>query len=260
MPGKKKKASASASPSASATPTQSAHAASAAPSSSATPTLSASYPQVLTSAEASSLNSPVCVNCSSVVTVTGGVTRAVLQPLPKVAQACYRIVAKAGNYQSLFSVAQCVNLSVVQARQSSAAASAASASASASASAASASASAAKVQSCPPVNTSATASSATTIALQWSLATVVPKGDSANCSLTLPITGFEIQRQILSGWSDLPSQPTANDTAFEATGLTAGTKQCFRIKALDANGGSNYTSPFCATLPAATAAVSPSAS
>lgn len=163
-------------------------------------------------------------------------------------------MAKAGNYQSLFSVAQCVDLAVVQARQ-------ASASASASASSASASASAALVHACTPVNTAATASGATSIALQWAPATKVPSGAKAgSCDPTMPITGYEIQRQILNGWSDLPSQPTANDTAFEATGLTQGVKQCFRIKALDANGGSAYSSPFCATLPVSTSSASASAS
>jgi hypothetical protein len=240
------KASATASASASPTPTRSSS-----PSPSGT-----GLPQVLTSAEASSLNTPVCINCTSVATVNGNTTRAVLQPLPKVSQACYRIVAKAGNYQSLFSVAQCIDLTVVQARQ-------ASASASASASAASASASAAMVHACPPVSTSATPSGPTSIALQWAAATAVPAGAKpGSCDPTMATTGYEIQRQILNGWSDLPSQPTANDTAFEATGLPQGVKQCFRIKALDANGGSAYTSPFCATLPvsAATSSASPSPS
>ena len=264
----KKKASASATESAKTATSKSAAAtkapassSSAASSGSASASVSASGAQVLTSAESSALNSPVCLNCTKVVTVAGSATRAVLQPLPQVSQACYRIIAKAGNYQSLFSVPQCVNLSVVQARQSSASASASASSASASASSASASASAAKIKACPPVDTVATASSSTSAALQWAAATKVPAGESATgCSVTMKITGYEIQRQILSGWSDIDKQPSVNDTAFEATGLPAGTKQCFRIRALDANGGSSYTNPFCVTLPAASSSASASTS
>lgn len=214
---------------------------------------------MLTSAETSALHSPVCINCTSVLKPSAGSTRAVLTTLPKVSQACYEIIAKAGSYQSLFSVAQCVNLAVVQARQSSASASAASAAASASSASASASASAAKVNVCPPVNASATASGSTSVVIQWTKATSVPSGSpTPTCDPTMTVTGYEVQRQILNGWSDLPSQPTASDTAFETTGLPAGTKQCFHMKALDANGGSAYTATFCATLPVATASASTS--
>ena len=207
------------------------------------------------------LKVPVCQDCTSVAQIPSGTTRFVLQPLPATPTACYRMIAKAGDFQSLFTPQVCINIKAVTDRQA-----AASASASASAAAAaSASASAAKTPSCTPTNTVATPAGATSMALEWTPATKVPKGAKpGSCDPKKPFTGYEMHLKNLGGGADVPIPGPPNDTAFEATDLPQGVKLCFRIRVLDATGHSDYSKPFCNTLkvtsPSPTASTSASGS
>ena len=206
---------------------------------------SSNLPIVLPSPDDRKYASPVCNNCTNVATVTGNTTRHVIQPLPATPVSCYRIVAKAGNYQSLFSVQQCVNTRAATQAAASAAAAAAAASSQA-------------ATPCSPVKMQAQPLSSTAIAILWSVPKTAPKKDT--CSPTAVLTGYEIQRQILSGWTNLPTQPAAADTALEATALQPATNYCFRMRAMTATASSEYTRTFCAKTKKAPVLVSPSPS
>jgi hypothetical protein len=75
----------------------------------------------------------------------------------------------------------------------------------------------------------------------------------AQCNPQAPVTGFELQRQILDGWTTISPAPTANDTAFEVGGLQPDTKYCFRMRSQATPSPSAYTDTFCATTESSTA-------
>ncbi len=68
---------------------------------------------------------------------------------------------------------------------------------------------------------------------------------TATCDAKLPVTGFELQRQLLDGWTTISPAPGASDTAVEVTGLQAGVKYCFRMRSLASPTPSAYTKTFC---------------
>ena len=81
---------------------------------------------------------------------------------------------------------------------------------------------------------------------------------ASTCNPQAPITGFELQRQILDGWTTITPAPTANDTALEVGGLQPKTKYCFRMRSQAAPSPSAYTSTFCAkTLGSSSTSTSP---
>ncbi len=70
-------------------------------------------------------------------------------------------------------------------------------------------------------------------------------GSSATCDAKLPVTGFELQRQLLDGWTTNSPAPGASDTAVEVGGLQPGVKYCFRMRSLASPTPSAYTKTFC---------------
>jgi hypothetical protein len=68
---------------------------------------------------------------------------------------------------------------------------------------------------------------------------------TATCNAQLPVTGFELQRQLLDGWTTISPTPGASDTAVEVSGLQAGVKYCFRMRSLASPTPSAYTKNFC---------------
>lgn len=77
---------------------------------------------------------------------------------------------------------------------------------------------------------------------------------ASTCNPQSPITGFELQRQLLDGWTTITPAPTANDTAMEVGGLQPKTKYCFRMRSQATPSPSAYTSTFCATTLGSSAA------
>jgi hypothetical protein len=155
--------------------------------------------------------------------------------------ACYRIVALSGNYNSLYSGAACVQVPTIE--QAAAADNAAAAAA-----AASASPSPTAIPACAPVKFDVTAISSDAVGIVWQAPKKLPKGAADDyCNLTTPITGWDIQSQILTGWSSVSPAPQVNDTALQLSGLTADTEYCFRIFSTSTAGPSLPSKEVCAT-------------
>ena len=207
----------------------------------ATPSSSAS---ALSSASAASLDlsnpTAACQNCTSVTALPQGSTRFEVAGVKAGVLACYRIVALSGNYTSLYSGAACVQVPTVE--------QAAAANNAAAASAAAASPSPTAIPACAPVKFKVTAMGATAIGIVWQAPTKLPKGAADDyCDLTLAITGWDIQHQILTGWSSISPAPQVNDTAVQLSGLTPATEYCFRMNSVTATGPSLFSAEVCAT-------------
>lgn len=214
------------------------------------------------------LPSPICQGCSEIATVDGGTTRYVVEKVNP-GEACYRIAAKVGATQSLYSPQSCVEIIDptwvdpetgldANGQVPGAAGGAGGA----------ADAAAAPIPPCPPIKTDARAVSTDSVAILWKPAVNPPKGwvapdPSASpapaasvdpsaetvkvCDPAKTLTGWSVQRKIFTGWSDVSPEPKAPDTAVEVTGLSAGTKYCFRMRANAADASSKYTKKFCTT-------------
>jgi len=65
------------------------------------------------------------------------------------------------------------------------------------------------------------------------------------CDRNLAPTGFEVQRQIMSGWATWSPSPLATDTAVEITGLQPSTPYCFRMRSASSGQYSSYTENVC---------------
>ena len=253
----------SASPSASSA--SSASGSSSGASGSATPSSTVSS---LSSASTASLDlsnpTSACQNCSSVNSLPAGSTRYEVSGVKAGILACYRIVALNGNYSSLYSGAACVQVPTVE--QAAAADNAAVAAAAASA--ASASPSPTAIPACAPVKFKVSAMSSSAIGIVWQAPTKLPKGAADDyCDLAIPITGWDIQHQILTGWSSISPAPQVNDTALQLSGLSPDTEYCFRMNSVTATGPSLFSKEVCATTdeevvasPSATPSSSASAS
>ena len=253
----------SASPSASSA--SSASGSSSGASGSATPSSTVSS---LSSASTASLDlsnpTSACQNCSSVNSLPAGSTRYEVSGAKAGILACYRIVALNGNDSSLYSGAACVQVPTVE--QAAAADNAAVAAAAASA--ASASPSPTAIPACAPVKFKVSAMSSSAIGIVWQAPTKLPKGAADDyCDLTIPITGWDIQHQILTGWSSISPAPQVNDTALQLSGLSPDTEYCFRMNSVTATGPSLFSKEVCATTdeevvasPSATPSSSASAS
>ena len=253
----------SASPSASSA--SSASGSSSGASGSATPSSTVSS---LSSASTASLDlsnpTSACQNCSSVNSLPAGSTRYEVSGVKAGILACYRIVALNGNYSSLYSGAACVQVPTVE--QAAAADNAAVAAAAASA--ASASPSPTAIPACAPVKFKVSAMSSSAIGIVWQAPAKLPKGAADDyCDLAIPITGWDIQHQILTGWSSISPAPQVNDTALQLSGLSPDTEYCFRMNSVTATGPSLFSKEVCATTdeevvasPSATPSSSASAS
>jgi hypothetical protein len=222
----------------------------------------------LSSASAASLDlsnpTSACQNCTSVTALPSGSTQYEVSGAKAGILACYRIVALNENYSSLYSGAACVQVPTVE--QAAAADNAAAAAAAASA--ATASPSPTVVPACAPVKFKVSAMSSSAIGIVWQAPTKLPKGSADDyCDLTIPITGWDIQHQILTGWSSISPAPQVNDTALQLSGLSPDTEYCFRMNSVTATGPSLFSKEVCATTdeevvasPSATPSSSASAS
>ncbi len=252
-------------------------------------------------AQLATLPVPLCDDCSHVADVPGGTTRYVIANAPPGITACYRIIAVAGSAQSMFSPQACVTTpgtaggSASGAPTESGTASgslpgptdapgpdssgsqtvAPTGSASGkekftptplptgSSTPSSPTASATPTTSlppCPPLSPSATALSSSAVVAIWSV--ISPTAKDSGCNPKATLTGFQIQQQAGTGWSDITGSPSAQDTAFQITGLGGSIQYCFRMRAVAGAVVSGYTGAFCATtLPGTNSpsAVSPSA-
>lgn len=283
---------------------------------SATPPASPS-PLTSGSHDIARLPSPVCDNCTEIATVDAGTTRYVAEQA-KAGENCYRISAKVGTTQSLYSPQTCIIVPATNVLDTDGdgvadapdangdgqpetvdtngdgvpdASGDANGDGQADAGAAPAAPAAAPVIApCPPVKPHARAASSDTVAILWKKAVKPPKGmtapdpaassaapapaggkDGASttaaadtskvCDPAKEITGWTIQRQIFTGWSDVSPEGKADDTAIEITGLTADTEYCYRMRAKAADANSVYSKKFCTmTLPGIDPAPSPGVS
>ena len=86
----------------------------------------------------------------------------------------------------------------------------------------------------------------TALALTWMLPSETPEGQEVvACDKNAKVTGFDIQRQILSGWSSVSPGPAAGDSALEVQDLEPATKYCFRMRSKASDQISAYSDTFC---------------
>jgi len=223
--------------------------------------------------------SPVCNNCSEVTTVPAGTTRFVITNAPP-GYDCYRIAAKVGTTQSLFSPRTCLVVPganiladtdgtaiLTPDRQLQTTTPSPTPT------------TPTVIAPCPPIEVKAQAIPSGGVALLWKKAEVPPKGMVAPSSSSNPapgtasetptktpepskvcdpakvITGWTAQQQLFSGWSDVTPGAQPNDTALQVANLQPGTEYCFRMRADAADASSVYSKVVCAkTAGAATPA------
>jgi hypothetical protein len=212
--------------------------------------------------------SPVCNNCSEVSTVPAGTTRFVVTDAPP-GYDCYRIAAKVGTTQSLFSPRTCLvvpGANILADTNGSAILTPDRQLQTTSPSPTTPTV----IAPCPPVEVKAQAIPGGGVALLWKKAEVPPKGMVAPsavatsalapatavpakppapakvCDPAKAITGWTAQQQLFSGWSDVTPSGQPNDTALQVADLRPGTEYCFRMRADAADGSSVYAKVVCA--------------
>lgn len=111
---------------------------------------------------------------------------------------------------------------------------------------------------CPPLNPSATALSSSAVVAMWSV--IAPSASDSGCNPKASLTGFQIDQQVGTGWTTLTGGPTAQDTAYQITGLGGSIQYCFRMRAVAGSLVSSNTAAFCATTLPSTALPSTSSS
>lgn len=231
------------------------------------------------------LPTPVCVDCTLVAEVQAGTTRHVIESVPP-GLACYRMIAKRGELQSLFSPTTCIEVPEIVDVNGNGVPDAEEAAD-------------LVILPCPPIDTEARPVSGSTVAVIWkpsltpppgfitpdapgaaaALAAAAPVASEADaagddtlrggpigpdkdgpggiagsgtsvCDPTQTITSWVIQRKIFTGWSNVDPPPAAKDTAVEVRDLEPRTRYCFRMASVSAQGESEYTKRFCVRTPA----------
>ncbi len=110
----------------------------------------------------------------------------------------------------------------------------------------------------PTLRADADKLSDTALALTWMLPSETPEGqETVACDKNTKISGFDIQRQVLSGWSGVSPGPAASDTALEVKDLEPATKYCFRMRSKAGDQNSAYSATFCKKTKKASASPSP---
>lgn len=181
------------------------------------------------------MESPSCGDCTHVGDVPAGSARFVVTKTMPGENNCYRLIATDGQRSSLYTPMQCTYVP-----------SAAEVEAQKAAAAPSSSESAPDPLPCPPYLPKAEKLTPEALALTWLMPSEnKPAKKATGCSRKVTITGFEVQRQILSGWSTVTPAPGASDTALEVSGLDPATKYCFRMRSTAGSGSSDYTETFC---------------
>ena len=246
-------------------------------------TRSARIPQEAELTEAELAN-PVCANCSEVAVLGQGVTRHVVEDVPA-GRACYRIAAFVGTLQSLFSQEQCSEVidvsqfdgdgdGIPDAEQ--AAGGAASETPPRPCPAINVDARPVSTTSVailwkkatkPPAGFRAPTPEPVTAvdATQMDVRGGFPSGEGSEtesgkpesgkpagsgsktrvCDPEQSVTGWNLQRRIFTGWSDVSPAPNPDDTAVEVRDLAPDTRYCFRIRAVSAQGTSRWSETVC---------------
>ena len=199
--------------------------------------------------------SPSCGDCTHVGDVPSGTARFVVTKTTLGQPNCYRLIATADKTQSLFTPQMCVVMpTAAEVEDAKSAASGSSGSGSGSGGSSEAAASVP----CPPFEPMADKLSDTALALTWMLPSETPEGQEAvACDKNTKISGFDIQRQVLSGWSSVSPGPAASDTALEVKDLEPATKYCFRMRSKAGDQNSAYSATFCKKTKKASASPSP---
>jgi hypothetical protein len=228
----------------------------------------------------------VCNNCSEIATVDAGTTRYVVTGAPP-GYNCYRIAAKVGSTQSLYSPSTCIvvpGANIVVDPSGQPVLDPNGQIKTTPAPPPSPSTAPVVFDPCPPVDVSAQPLPTGGIALVWRKAVAPPKGMAAPspspapgavtasteasaspsrkpgkkpkvlpvCDPAKTITGWTAQRQLLGGWADVTPGGQPNDTAMEVPNLSPGAEFCFRLRADAADASSVYSKVTCAkTLPGA---------
>lgn len=175
------------------------------------------------------IESPACGDCTHVADVASGTTRHIVTKVKLGATNCYRIVATNGQTQSLYTPQRCVDIPAASAALAS-------------------DADAAKAPSpCPPKAPRLDKISDTVLALTWLMPSETKKkaAKKIGCDREATLSGYEVQRQILSGWSTWKPAPAATDTALEITELQPATPYCFRMRSASKGQNSKYTENIC---------------
>ena len=227
----------------------------------------------------------MCNNCSEVTTLPAGTTRFVVTEAPP-GYDCYRIAAKVGTTQSLFSPRTCIVVPGANILADTNGTAILSPDRQLQTTSPSPSPTApAVIAPCPPIEVKAQAIPGGGMALLWKKADVPPKGMVAPSSTTSPtpatssgspskspepaqvcdpakvITGWTAQQQLFTGWSDVTPGGQPNDTALQVANLQPGTEYCFRMRADASDISSVYSKVVCAKTAgaASSAPSSPSA-
>ena len=246
-------------------------------------TRSARIPQEAELTEAELAN-PVCANCSEVAVLGQGVTRHVVEDVPA-GRACYRIAAFVGTLQSLFSQEQCSEVidvsqfdgdgdGIPDAEQAAGGAAAETPprpcpaiNVDARPVSTTSVAILWKKATKPPAGFRAPTPEPVTAvdATQMDVRGGFPSGEGSEtesgkpesgkpagsgsktrvCDPEQSVTGWNLQRRIFTGWSDVSPAPNPDDTAVEVRDLAPDTRYCFRIRAVSAQGTSRWSETVC---------------
>lgn len=231
------------------------------------------------------IESPSCGDCTHVADVPTGTTRYIVTKTMPGQQNCYRIIATAGTASSLYTPSECVEIPGTAASASSTSASSSGSTSGAAATAgvcppymplaSPLTSTSLAITWLPPTEYKATSSGGSGKKtkkgyrkfLKWKSGPFttadragrmfVPRGGGSAsgssaaqptpCNPQAAVTGFELQRQILDGWTTISPAPTASDTAIEVGALQPSTKYCFRMRSQATPSPSAYTETFCAT-------------
>ena len=206
-------------------------------SSTSTPSPSASSPN--STVYNYDIESPSCGDCTHVGDVPSGTARFVVTKTTLGQQNCYRLLATAGKTQSLYTPQMCVLMPTAAEIEDAT-------SGASGGSGGDGSSEAAATAPCPPFEPMADKLSDTALALTWMLPSETPEGQEVvACDKNAKVTGFDIQRQILSGWSSVSPGPAAGDSALEVQDLEPATKYCFRMRSKAGDQISAYSDTFC---------------
>ena len=214
------------------------------PSTSPSPDSSTSTPSPSASSPSSTvynydIESPSCGDCTHVGDVPSGTARFVVTKTTLGQQNCYRLLATAGKTQSLYTPQMCVLMPTAAEIEDAT-------SGASGGSGGDGSSEAAATAPCPPFEPMADKLSDTALALTWMLPSETPEGQEVvACDKNAKVTGFDIQRQILSGWSSVSPGPAAGDSALEVQDLEPATKYCFRMRSKAGDQISAYSDTFC---------------
>lgn len=185
------------------------------------------------------IESPSCGDCTHVGDVPSGTARFVVTKTTLGQQNCYRLLATANKTQSLYTPQMCVLMPTAAEIEDAT-------SGASGGSGGSGSSEAAAKAPCPPFEPMADKLSGTALALTWMLPSETPEGQEVvACDKNAKVSGFDIQRQVLSGWSSVSPGPAASDTALEVQDLEPATKYCFRMRSKAGDQISAYSDTFC---------------